>query len=145
MNAKELAAILNGRTEGSEISEEEQRQAKQAGLVVAFGASDDCLEFRGAFDDEISSYNGVTVQVTADGIVEKWSSLLKRQPHKDVVREYLKRDETAKTVTAKWDQVDAYEWFIEGDFPFEPFDVAHRVEGAAPFCRGIVFSVEDLK
>jgi hypothetical protein len=37
----------------SEINKAEERQAKDAGLVVVFGYSDDGVELRGAIHDEV--------------------------------------------------------------------------------------------
>jgi hypothetical protein len=58
MDAKALAALLTGREYRQEITRAEEADAKAAGLVVAFGASDDLLEFRGAIDDEVGCYDG---------------------------------------------------------------------------------------
>ncbi len=52
MDAKELAAKLNGRKYCREMTREESEQAAAAGLVVVHGASDDLIEFRGAIRDE---------------------------------------------------------------------------------------------
>ena len=67
MTMETLAAILDGREIGSEITKAEADQAKAAGLVVVFGASDDLMEFRGAIYDEIGCYtdDGVVVMVFA--------------------------------------------------------------------------------
>lgn len=47
MTAKELAEMLFGRKYGMEITSEEARATKDAGLVVVYGYSDDNVEFRG--------------------------------------------------------------------------------------------------
>lgn len=47
MTAKELAEMLSGRKYGMEITSEEARAAKDAGLVVVYGYSDDNVEFAG--------------------------------------------------------------------------------------------------
>ncbi len=57
MNAKQLAAQLNGREYGSEITKEEEAAAKKAGLVVVYGASDDLVELRGAIEEEVGAYD----------------------------------------------------------------------------------------
>lgn len=56
MTAKELAEMLSGRKYGMEITSEEARAAKDAGLVVVYGYSDDNVEFRGAIDEEVGAY-----------------------------------------------------------------------------------------
>ena len=44
---KEFANRLNGREYGQELTPAEAQRAKEAGIVVVFGASDDLMEFRG--------------------------------------------------------------------------------------------------
>jgi hypothetical protein len=44
MTKEELAGKLDGREYGDEITQAEVEQAKDAGLVVVFGASDDLIE-----------------------------------------------------------------------------------------------------
>ena len=41
-----------------ELNPTEEAIAKDNGLVIVFGYSDDCTEFRGAIEDEIGCYNG---------------------------------------------------------------------------------------
>jgi hypothetical protein len=53
-----LARRLNGREYGTEITSDEEAAARKCGLVVAFGAPDDLIEFRGAFNDERDCYEG---------------------------------------------------------------------------------------
>lgn len=57
---EKLAQKLDGREVGSEITEQECREAKKDGLIVVFGESDDLCEFRGVFEEEFSSYKGNT-------------------------------------------------------------------------------------
>ena len=53
MTAKELAEILSGREVGEEIIWGEERDIKDAGLVVVYGYSDDNVELCGAINDEV--------------------------------------------------------------------------------------------
>lgn len=55
MTAKELTAMLDGREVLGEISRVESETAKEAGLIVVYGYSDDNVEFRGAIDDEVGA------------------------------------------------------------------------------------------
>lgn len=50
---------LEGREYRKEITKEEEEEAKAAGIVVAFGASDDLVELRGAINDEFGAYDGL--------------------------------------------------------------------------------------
>lgn len=52
LNTLDMENRLNGRQYGSEMTKDEEREAKNANLVVVFGASDDLMEFRGAVNDE---------------------------------------------------------------------------------------------
>ncbi len=63
MTAKELAELLSGREVGNEITSAEAQRASDAGLVVAFGYSDDNVEFRGNIDDETGAYRGAVVHL----------------------------------------------------------------------------------
>lgn len=58
MTKEQLAERLNGRQYGREITREEEKLAKESGLVVIFGASDDLCEMRGVIDDEFGCYDG---------------------------------------------------------------------------------------
>jgi hypothetical protein len=67
MTKEQLAALLNGREYGSEITREESAQAAKDGLVVLFGASDDLAEFRGAIHDEHGCWDGGAPIYLMDG------------------------------------------------------------------------------
>lgn len=62
MTEEQLAARLNGRQYGDEITRAEEQLAKENGLVVIFGASDDLCEMRGAIDDEFDCYDGGEIE-----------------------------------------------------------------------------------
>jgi len=52
MNIKEFAEMLNGREYGKGISPREAMDAREAGLVIVCGASDDLIAFCGAIHDK---------------------------------------------------------------------------------------------
>ena len=58
MTKEELAEKLNGMEYRTDIPKELIEQAKENGLVVVYGYSDDLIEFEGAFYDEGSCYKG---------------------------------------------------------------------------------------
>ena len=134
MKKEELATILNGREYIEEVTSEESRKAKDSGLVVVFGASDDLCEFRGAIDDEIGAWNGTIVKITKDGI------LANRCDDEDCP--YFRKIESLTTVqvNAIWDR-DGYSWVIESNIPYATFDI---MENGEKFCRGIVFDMADV-
>lgn len=132
MDKRQFAQMLNGRTIGDEITEEESKQAEKLGLVVIFGASDDLAEIRGAIDDEVSVYNGGDILFSADSL---YKSKCRDEdcPHEGTIQEH------APKVKAKWG--GEYSWSYETNIPHEVF---HIVEDGQTYCRGIVFDIEDL-
>lgn len=66
MTIYDFAKKLNGRTYGNELTLIEEREAKNLGFVVLFGYSDDCAEFRGAYEDEVGCFNGGRVYEDGD-------------------------------------------------------------------------------
>ena len=138
MDAKELAAKLNGREYCREITDEEVRQAKEAGLVVVFGASDDLIEFRGAIRDEGDCYDGGTVLIDTKGVLPSWDSASESE---ESAQEYFERKAKARTITALWAKEPGYSWTYKTDIPHETFEI---VEDGEPYCRGIVFNIGDI-
>ena len=138
MDAKELAAKLNGREYWHEITDEEVRQAKEAGLVVVFGASDDLIEFRGAIRDEGDCYDGGTVLIDTKGVLPSWDSASECE---ESAQEYFERKAKARTITALWAKEPGYSWTYKTDIPHETFEI---VEDGEPYCRGIVFNIGDI-
>lgn len=139
MTAKELAEMLSGRKYGMEITSEEARAAKDAGLVVVYGYSDDNAEFRGAIDDEVGAYDGGTVYLTETGILESPSCECAEDcdcPYFDAARK------KAQTIKAVWHDEGGPCWTFETDIPHETFTI---MEDGEPWCAGIVFSMTDLE
>lgn len=56
---KEFASKLNNRQYRDEIEKEEEQYAKENNLLVVFGHSDDCVEFRGVIYDEFSEGSSI--------------------------------------------------------------------------------------
>ena len=138
MDAKDLAAKLNGREYCREITDEEVRQAKEAGLVVVFGASDDLIEFRGAIRDEGDCYDGGTVLIDTKGVLPSWDEASESE---ESAQEYFERKAKARTITALWAKEPGYSWTYKTDIPHETFEI---VEDGEPYCRGIIFNIGDI-
>lgn len=133
MNAQQLAERLNGREYTKETTPADELEAKAAGLVIVFGASDDLMEFRGAVYDEIGSWEGATAYFTNDG-------LLLNECDNEECPHYKRLKAAAATINAKWD-TDGYSWIYETVIPHATFDI---VEGNDNYCRGIVFALSDV-
>jgi hypothetical protein len=139
VNANDLAALLTGREYRSEITRDEAAQAKAAGLIVAFGASDDLLELRGAIHDEVGCYGGGSARIDRAGVVPSFDSI--DRDDQDALRDYFKRENGGVTIDAVWAGEAGYSWIIRTTIPHETFEI---VEDGEPYCRGIVFDLADV-
>lgn len=131
VTAQELAARLNGREYTKETTKADERGAKESGLVIVFGASDDLMEFRGAVYDEIGAYEGGEALITSAGLLTSACDEGEACPY------FKKLMPLAATIKAKWD-TDGYSWVYETAIPHATFEV---VEDGEKYCRGIVFAL----
>ena len=132
MNAKELAAKLNGREYW------QVRQAKEAGLVVVFGASDDLIEFRGAIRDEGDCYDGGEILFDSKGVLPSWGVA---SDSGESAEAYFERKPKARMIKALFAKEGSYTWTYCTVIPHETFEI---VEDGEPYCRGIVFNIGDI-
>lgn len=133
MNAKEAAALLNGREYTKEITRDEMAALKDHGLVALFGASDDLAEFRGAWEDEEGCYGGGSIRVNADGIVRSQCDEGDQCPY------FADKLAMARTIDAVFDE-DGLTWLYRTEIPHETFVI---MEDGETYCRGIVFLAGD--
>jgi hypothetical protein len=138
LTKESLAAMLNGREYRKEITRAEAAQAKEAGLLVIFGASDDLLEFRGAFDDECGAYGGCDARVHSAGVLPSWDDMDKDDEAE--VEKYFSLKGKTRLVTADFD-VDGYTWIVSSHVPHAMFEITDDGEA---YCRGIVIAIADL-
>jgi hypothetical protein len=137
MSKEELAARLNGREYGGEITNGEAADAKAAGLVVLFGASDDLAEFRGAVEDEEGCYGGGEILIVDGNIYQdpdcecEWAQAAKVAARK-----------RGRTINAVWCGPSGYDWAYETDIPHATFSV---IDGSEKYCRGVVFALADAQ
>lgn len=130
-----LAGLLTGREMGSEMAKEEELQAKAAGLIVIFGASDDLMEMRGFVCNEIGAPTDALID--AKGLLPNRDSIDDDTSLKD----FFAREPLARTVEALWCAEDGYSWTYRTTVPHATFEI---VEGGEPYCRGIVIDVANL-
>lgn len=143
MTKESLAALLNGREYGEEITDAEEAQAKSSGLVAIFGASDDLCELRGAINDEVGAYEGAAPYVSADGkllieVADDDEDTLKTYGVLDVARDRIAK---ATRIDVEWCKVPGYSWTLTTNAPHATFDI---MEGADKFCRGIVVDLKEI-
>ncbi len=136
MTVKELARLLDGRRYGYVITNDEQAVAKAANLVIAYGYSDDLLEFEGAICDEVGAYEGGTAYVK--------NGFLIAAPHcgdeSNQCKLYQEFLSTAHKITAVWRGGAGPCWTIQTDIPHETFKIYEDREVVSV---GIVFRAED--
>ena len=132
-----LAGLLTGREYGKEMAKEEEMQAKVAGLIVIFGASDDLMELRGAVHDEFSCHGGSVALLDIKGVLPFREDI----DNDEQLKDYWARVPTARAVDALWDKEDGISWTYRTDVPHATFEI---VEDGETYCRGIVIDVADL-
>lgn len=136
MTKEELAAKLNGREYGDEITEAEEREAKAAGLVVIYGYSDDNTELNGVIDDEVGCYGGKAIKLHARGVLASHAS-----PCECEFCGYASAARKCATVEALWCKEEGYSWTYKTNLPHATFEI---VEDGEPYCRGIVLDASAL-
>jgi hypothetical protein len=108
--------------------------AKESGLVVMFGYSDDNVEIRGVFDDEVGAWNGATILFDKDGVFGGCSEGYECK--------YIKKaKEQCRSVKAVWHDEGNPCWSFETDIPHETFNI---YEDGELFGVGIVFAADEV-
>lgn len=137
MTAEQFAALLDGREVGHEITREEEAIAKASGLLVIFGYSDDNVELRGIFNDEIGAYGGGTVLIHRHGVIES-----ERQHSCDCnYCDHKRLVSVCERLEAKWNDQGNPCWEYKTSLHHATFTI--REEGT-DFCRGIVIPAHVL-
>jgi len=134
MNLKELANKLNNCEYRNGVSSELIDQASINNLVIVHGYSDDNMEFQGAIDDELGCYGGGVAYLNKDGIIHNECDEENCPYYKESLIQ-------AKKIKAIWNK-EGYSWIYETDIPHETFDI---LDDGEKYCRGIVFSLDNLE
>lgn len=144
MTKEQFAQLLNGRTYGNEITSEEDDLAKENGLLICFGASDDLLEMRGIIYEEYGTYEGGTTL-----LVRKKTGLSAIDLHKyNELMEILKDNDFELDIKripikSEWCPSDLKcSWRISTTIPHATFDI---MEDDGLYCRGIVIHISDIE
>lgn len=131
MTVRGYAEMLNGREYGyPQFTKEEIEIAKQNGFVIVYGASDDLMEFEGSIRDEGGCFDGGIVYFCETGVVDDGSAETKCI---EAVWCDKERTDEAGNVIA---------WTYKTDIPHETFMI---YDDGEPYCKAIVFRVDDIK
>ncbi len=135
MTKEELAKILDGREYCREITRQEAKDARDAGLVVVYGASDDLMEFDGAIYDEAGCYEGGVAYLSKGG------PFVHECDDDDCPHAAREREKCAK-IKAVWCGGDGdASWTYETNIPHATFNI---YEDGELYCVGIVFELAEL-
>lgn len=142
INRKQFAKLLDKRQYRNEMTMQEEKLAKENGLLVIFGASDDLLEFRGLISEEIPAYEGCSAFIIKNKIGEL-----------SVIEENkFKKYTTNKEVEIKIPNIRIIadfnptfidtSWLISSEIENSSFDI---FDGNDLFCRAIVIDKETIE
>lgn len=138
----EIAQKLHGMEYPMAVPNRVAEDAKASGIVIVYGASDDLMEFDGAFRDEAGACDGTTVLLDAKGVLPSWEEM---QHEHDEARhsDYHARKQHAVEIEAVWCPKDmpGTSWAYKTAIPHATFDI---IEDGDIYCRGIVFSLADI-
>ncbi len=147
MNKEEFAKLLSGREYGMEITKDEERIAKESGLIVIFGYSDDNVEFRGVLRDEIGAYEGACFVIAKAGdkvVVSQNPKFYREIDDLEAIalepEIYALNNKNKFEAVSTPSELDCY-WLIKTEMPHATFDI---FEDCELFCRGVVIEVADL-
>lgn len=135
MDIKEFAKSISGKEYGyPQFTKEEIEIAKENGFVIVYGASDDLMEFEGAIRDEGGCFDGGRVYFNKTEVCQDESDRSAFDNYSNSINAIWDgdTDENRKLIT----------WTYETDISHETFMI---YEGGEPYCRGIVFSIDDVK
>lgn len=139
MTKEEAAGLLSGLEYPAREIDRHDAALKAAGLVAAYGQSDDLLEFAGAVRDEVDAYDGAEVRVDRQGVIPTYDQLVEQDADESEMEAYFKRKGGGVAVEAIWNSPDPRaSWVIRTDAPHATFDI---MEDGDLYCRGIVFAL----
>lgn len=142
MTKEELAKALDGKEYRKEIASALLTEAKQSGLVIVYGHSDDLMEFEGAIEDEFGCYGGGRCLVDSCGVLPSNEDI--DEDDDDELAELIKRRKKAKVIDAIWCAKDQPAWTYETKIPHATFNVIEGDGDTEVQCQGIVFNISDL-
>jgi hypothetical protein len=131
MTIQEIAKKLDG-MEYLEDTPSIFDDAKNSGIIVVYGASDDLMEFRGAIYDEAGVFDGGKVYITKDEIL-----LSPDCECEYATKWYDSQKKEARSIEAIWCGSDPEaSWSYKTDIPHVTFRI---MEDGDVYCYGIVF------
>lgn len=143
MTKEQLAEKLDGIEYGAAINPDLLKGAKDNGLVIVYGVSDDLMELEGAIEDEGGCYDGEEFFIDKEGLLADRDQI----EDDDELEEWLTRKKRAKKLHALWfggDKKSDVAWTYKTTIPHATFKVYEGEDKQEVQCVGIVFSIDDL-
>lgn len=140
MNINDYAEKLNGMEYPPKIPKELKKSAKDDGIVIVYGLSDDLAIFEGAIYDEIEAYEGGAASITEDGIDEG-----NKCEEGDRCPNYKPIPENERIqLRALWcpQGTKGPSWMFEFSAKHATFNI---IEDGEVYCVGIVFAMADVR
>jgi hypothetical protein len=148
MTRTELAMKLTGRKYGDEMTDEEEQLAKDNGLIVIFGQSDDLIEFRGVIYDEISAWDGTDFIIATPGTkipVDEDEETYRKAKALEPISISEDSSTNKNRFKAEWCPSDEdCSWRITTDLPNTTFQIMNEDDENHVYCYGVVIEVKDL-
>lgn len=125
---------------GIEKLEAAKQIASENGFVIVVGHSDDGAMFYGSIYDQFDCYDGGTALVDSEGLLPCRDNI----DDDEELESYFARKNSTSAIKAIWGQ-EGYSWTYETEIPHVTFDLLEDYDEEDKFCRGIIFSIKDLK
>lgn len=133
-----IVEMLNYREYLDEVTPEIRKMAKENNIVIVYGRSDDLMIFDGAIQDEAGCYEGGAAFINSNGLFSSEENCI-CSACEDC--KYIQEERNkCKIIWAKW-CVSNVAWTYLIDIPHKTFKI---LEDGEIYCRGIVFSLDDL-
>lgn len=137
LTVAEAAALIQGNEYREEVSRELKRRLAKSRLVAVYGASDDLVELEGYINDEY--YLGEQIPLWSGGKSAPKNRC--EETECPYFHDLLKS--ASYYIEGVWDADPDWVWTFKTNIPnIVHFDI---YEDSEPFCRGFVFSIDDLK
>lgn len=111
-------------------------------MIVVLGASDDLIEFHGAFRDEAGAGDEEVIIISEKGILEKpIHDDMDEEDFEEQFLEYVESKKRGNKIVSFWD-TEGYSWCYGTDLPHATFEI---FEDGEKYCRGMVIDIKDLR
>jgi len=135
MTKEQLAAMLKRSKYPLSLTNDLRKQAKENGLLVVYGASDDLIEFDGCFRDELGCGDKTSVLINRTGALDPDFE----DDESSIEHAFFMKYTSKEIVTIFGD--GEYTWQYKTDIPHASFDI---IDNDNLYCKAMVINVDDI-